>query len=81
MRTDPHSPLLPLPFSPIDTRSRLPRENTQILVQLFKNLISNSTVPLLFETYPEVIYTIPLICEHHDSYFYCIDTHSLTKIS
>ena len=45
------------------------------------NLIFISTTPLSFETYPEDIYTTPLIREHHDSYLYYIETPSLVADS
>ena len=51
-------PLNPLPFEVDPSRSRLSRENTHILTKFPKNFIYNCTVPLSFETYPEIIYTI-----------------------
>ena len=75
--TDPKlQPLIPLPFI-LNTSQRITRDTSQTLTQFLNNLIYNSTTPLFFETYPEDIYTIPLIREHHDSYLYYIDTHSL----
>ena len=59
------------------THNHFSRDTTQGLTKLLKNHIYNSTVPLFFETNPEDIYTTPLICEHHDSYLYYTDTHSL----
>ena len=73
--TDSHL-LLPLPFAS-NTSHRITRDTSHTLIQFINNLIYNSTTPLSFETYPEDIYTTPLIREHHDSYLYYIDTHSL----
>ena len=73
--TDSHL-LLPLPFA-VNTSQRITRDTSHTLIQFLNNLIYNSTTPLSFETYPEDIYTTPLIREHHDSYLYYIDTHSL----
>ena len=73
--TDSHL-LLPLPFAS-NTSHRITRDTSHTLIQFINNLIFNSTTPLSFETYPEDIYTAPLIREHHDSYLYYIDTHSL----
>ena len=70
------TPLIPLPFA-LNTSQRITREISHTLTQFLNNLIYNSTTPLSFETYPEDIYTIPLIREHHDSYLYYIDTGSL----
>ena len=74
--TDPIQPLIPLPFV-FNTSQRITRDVSQTLTQFLNNLIYNSTTPLSFETYPEDIYTTPLIREHHDSYLYYIETHSL----
>ena len=74
--TDPIEPLIPLPFV-FNTTQRITRDVSQTLTQFLNNLIYNSTTPLPFETYPEDIYTTPLIREHHDSYLYYIETHSL----
>ena len=74
--TDPIEPLIPLPFV-FNTTQRITRDVSQTLTQFLNNLIYNSTTPLSFETYPEDIYTAPLIREHHDSYLYYIETHSL----
>ena len=74
--TDRIQPLIPLPFV-FNTSQRVTRDISQTLTQFLNNLIYNSTTPLPFETYPEDIYTTPLICEHHDSYLYYIETHSL----
>ena len=78
--TDPIQPLIPLPFV-FNSSQRVTRDISQTLTQFLNNLIYNSTTPLSFETYPEDIYTIPLIREHHDSYLYYIDTHSLVANS
>ena len=78
--TDPIQPLIPLPFV-FNTSQRVTRDISQTLTQFLNNLNYNSTTPLSFETYPEDIYTIPLIREHHDSYLYYIDTHSLVANS
>ena len=78
--TDPIQPLIPLPFV-FNTSQRVTRDISQTLTQFLNNLIYNSTTPLSFETYPEDIYTIPLIREHHDVYLYYIDTHSLVANS
>ena len=77
--SDPPPPTLPLLFSFDDTHHRFSRDTAHILSKFLKNLISNSAVPLNFETWPEDIYTIPLIREHNDSYFYYIDTHSVVE--
>ena len=69
-------PLIPLPFA-LNTSHRITREISHTLIQFLNNLIYNSTTPRSFETYPEDIYTTPLIREHHDSYLYYIDTGSL----
>ena len=74
--TDPIQPLIPLPFV-FNTSQRVTRDTSQTLTQFLNNLIYNSTTHLPFETYPEDIYTFPLISEHHDSYLYYIDTRSL----
>ena len=78
--TDPIQPLIPLPFV-FNTSQRVTRDISQTLTQFLNNIIYNSTTPLSFETYPEDIYTIPLIREHHDSYLYYIETHSLVANS
>ena len=78
--TDPIQPLIPLPFV-YNTSQRVTRDISQTHTQFLNNLIYNSTTPLSFETYPEDIYTTPLIREHHDSYLYYIDTHSLVANS
>ena len=78
--TDPIQPLIPLTFV-FNTSQRVTRDISQTLTQFRNNLIYNSTTPLSFETYPEDIYTTPLIREHHDSYLYYIDTHSLVANS
>ena len=72
--TDSHL-FLPLRFAS-NTSQRITRDTSHTLIQFLNNLIYNSTTPLSFETYPEDIYTTPLIREHHDSYLYYIDTHS-----
>ena len=73
--TDSHL-LLPLPFAPTSSQ-RITRDISHTLLQFLNNRIYNSTTPLSFETYPEDIYTTPLIRDHHDSYLYYIATHSL----
>ena len=78
--TDQPPSLLPLDFSVDYTHQRFSHETAQISTKLPKCRIYNSTVPLWFETYPEDIYTIPLIPKHHDSYLYYLDTHSLVEI-
>ena len=77
--SDPPSPFIPLPFVCDNTHHRVTRELSQILSKFLNNLIYNSTVPLSFENFLEDIYTIPLIREHHDSYLYYIDTHSVVE--
>ena len=72
-------PLIPLPFVFETTQHRTKRELSQTVSKFLNNLIYNSTVPLSFETFPEDIYTIPLIREHNDSYLYYIDTHSVVE--
>ena len=76
---DPPPPSIPPPFSFDDSYSRLSRNTTQIFTKYPKSLIYNSTNPLSSETHTEDIYTIPLIREHHNSYLYHIDTHSLVE--
>ena len=61
-------PPIPLSFAIASSCFRLSRENTNIFTRFPKNLIYNYTVPLSFETFPEVIHTILLIREHHYSY-------------
>ena len=77
--TDSHL-LLPLPFAS-NTSQRITPDTSHTLIQFLNNLIYISTTPLSFETYPENFYTTPLIREHHDSYLYYIDTHSLIPSS
>ena len=72
-------PLIPLPFVFDISHHRITRELSRTISKFLNNLIHNSTVPLSFETFPEDIYTIPLICEHHDSYLYYIDTQSVVE--
>ena len=74
----PPPPLIRLPFAIDPFRSRLSRENTNILTRFLEHLIYNSTVPLSFGSYSEDIYTISLIRQHHDSCLFYIDTNSLT---
>ena len=78
--TDPIQPLIPLLFV-FNTSQRVTRDISQTLTQFPNNFIYNSTTSLSFETYPEDIYTTPLIREHHDSSLYYIDTHSLVVYS
>ena len=78
--SDPPSPLIPLTFVCNNTSQPNTRELLQTLSKILNNLIYNSIAPLPFETYPEDIYTIPLIREHHDSNLYYIDTHSLVAL-
>ena len=73
---DPIQPLIPLPFV-FNTSQHVTRDISQTLTQFLNNPFYNSTTPLSFETYPEDIYTTPLIREHNDSYLYYFDTHSL----
>ena len=77
--TDSHL-LLPLPFAP-NPSQRITRDISHTLLQFLNNLIYNSTTPLSVETFPEDIYTTPLIREHHDSYLYYIATKSLLPTS
>ena len=77
---DSTPPLIPLPFI-FNTTQRITRDISHTLIQFLNNLIYNSTTPLSFESYPEDIYTTPLIREHHDSYLYYIETHSLVADS
>ena len=77
--SDPPPPLNPLPFVFDTTQHRLTREFSQTISKFLNNLIYNSTVPLSFENFPEDIYTKHLIREHHDSYLYYIDTHSVVE--
>ena len=77
--SDPPSPLIPLPFVCDNSSHRITRELSQTPSNFPNILIYNSTAPFSLETYPEDIYTIPLIREHHDSYLYYIDTHSLVE--
>ena len=73
--TDSHL-LIDLPFAS-NPSQRITRDISHTLLQFLNNLIYNSTTPLSFETYPEDVYTTPLIREHHGSYLFYIDTHSL----
>ena len=76
---DPPSLLIPLPFDCDNTSHGITRELSQTLTTLLNNLIYSSTAPLSFEIFPEDIYTISLIREHHDSYLNYIDTHSVVE--
>ena len=78
--TDSTPPLIPLPFV-FNTTQRITRDISHTLTQFLNNLIYNSTTPLSFESYPEDIYTTPLLREHHDPYLYYIETHSLVADS
>ena len=49
------------------------------ITKFIDNLRYSIITPLPFETYPEDSYTTPLIKEHHDSYLYYIESHSLTQ--
>ena len=71
--SDPPSPLIPLPFVCDNTSHHITREISRTLT-IFLTFIYNSTAPFSFETFPEDIYTTPLIREHHDSYLYYIDS-------
>ena len=77
LMTDPPSPLIPLPFVCNNASQRITREISHTFSKFLNNLIYNSTVPLSFGTYPDDIYTIPLIREDNDSCLYYIDHHSL----
>ena len=77
--SDPPSPLIPLPFVFDNIHHCVPRELSQTISKFPNNLMYNSTVPLSFETFPEDIYTKPLIREHHDSSLYYIDKHSVVE--
>ena len=68
LMSDPPSPLIPLPFVCENTSQRITRDISHTLSKFLDNLIYNIIAPLSFETYPENIYTTPLIREHHDSY-------------
>ena len=70
--SDPPSPLIPLPFVCNNASQRITRDISYTLSKIFNNLIYNTTAPLSFETYPEDIYTNPLIREHHDSYLFIL---------
>ena len=74
---NPPPPLIPLPFFIDDSHSRISRETTQV----FKQILETTYIYLhpFFETYPEDIYTIPLIREHHDACLYYIDTQKLAE--
>ena len=63
------------PNATVTTR-RMKESITTFIHSIF-DIISQT--PLPFETYPEDIYTTPLIREHHDSYLYYIEIHSLTQ--
>ena len=79
MTDQPSNLFFPAPFSLISLVLAFPAKTHVFLSRFLNNLIHNSTVPRSFETYPEDIYTIPLIREHHDFYLYYTDTHSLTS--
>ena len=53
------------------------RDVTKLITQFTENLIYNTITPLKFERFPEDVFTLPLIREHHDSYLFYIATHSL----
>ena len=70
---------LPIPFALDPNATFTTRRVNESITNLFDNFRYNITKPLQFETYPEDIYTTPLIRDHHVSYFYYIETHSLTQ--
>ena len=73
--------LLQLLYSIHDSHSRVSLETTKKLTKFHKNRIYISTVPLSLEAYPEDIYTLPVMREHHDSYLSYRDTLSLVETS
>ena len=70
---------LPIPFTLDPNANVTTRRVKESITKFIDNLRYNITTPLPFETYTEDIYTTPLFREHHDSYLYYIETHSLTR--
>ena len=69
---------LPVPFA-LDPNSTITRRNRESITTFIDNLRYIIITPLSFESYPESIYTAPLIRQHHDSYLFYIETHSFTE--
>ena len=71
---------LPNPFRiNADSTQIVTRDTTKYITQFTENLRYNTITPLPFEKFPEDIFTLPLIREHHDSYLFYIATHSLDQ--
>ena len=52
-----------------DSTQIVTRDITKLITQFTDNLIYNTITPLKFERFPEDIFTLPLVREHHDLYF------------
>ena len=70
---------LSIPFALDPNATVTTRGVKKSITKFIDNLRYNIATTLPFETYPEDIFTTPLIREHHDSYLYHIETHSLTQ--
>ena len=70
---------LPIPFAINPNSSNITRNIKESIIKFIENIRYNIVTPLPFETYPEDIYTTPLIREHHDSYLYYLETHTLIE--
>ena len=68
--------MLPTPFT-LTTERRQNRSLIQDVTLFLNNIIFQYTNPLLFETEPHTIHTIPLAREHCDSYLYYIRNKTL----
>ena len=62
-----------------DSTQIITRAITKYITQFTDNLRYNTVNPLQFERFPEDIFTLPLVREHHDSYLFYIATHSLDQ--
>ena len=63
--------MIPTPFT-FTTEKRQNRSLIQDVTPFLNNIIFQYTNPLPFETEPYILYTIPLVREHSDSYLYYI---------
>ena len=73
---------LSLPFTIDQSSNATTTRNTNDSLKKFTtNLHYNIITPLPFEQFPEDIFTVPLVREHHDSYLYYIHTHTLIEDS
>ena len=69
----------PILFAINPNSSNITRNIKESIIKFIENIRYNIVTPLPFETYPEDIYTTPLIREHHDLYLLCLDAHSLIE--